>query len=123
MDIDERIAQRFQIVEVNGRVVHESARFAIGGYFAAHDALFLVEFPIVLLEKRLQIVFRDVENAFDGAFGFPLADGARIGTLPQNKRKRAEDDGFSGSRFARDYGKTLLEIDFQLVNQRVMVNV
>ena len=112
MDVDDALAQQLQRGERYGGVVDEGTTLACGGNLAAHDALGVVLY-LVVLKQRFQAVARDVEGALDDTLGGSCAYGSGLGTLAREQAYGTEEDRLTGTRLTCDDRETRGKVEVE----------
>src|SRR5690554_3908653 len=121
MNIYQPVAQLFQIIQIDGRIVYECPRFAVCPDLASQDTFIGIILPLPFIKKLLQIVPGKIENTLDGAFLLILLDKPTICTLSQNQRQGTQDNRFSGPGFTGNYREAFVKIDLERIYQRVIL--
>ncbi len=123
MNIDQELAQLFQLLGSRRAAVDEGARAASGFNHAAHQQHIVVAGQIIFPQPvgQAAIGWRGEFGRHLGARG-AFAYHAGIGTLAKNQRDGIEQDGLAGAGLASEHGKTGREIQRKLFDQNEIAN-
>ena len=100
--VDEPLAQFLEQGQRRRGVVDESPALARCGQLAPHYAVVGVVLYVVLAEKLLHVVAREVEMGLDDTLRRPCLDGLGVGPLTEQQTNGTEYDALSGARLARN---------------------
>ena len=121
VDVDELRAQLAQLRERHGHVVDEGAAFARRRDDAREGALLLVV-ELVALEEGAQVTAREVEEPLDLAVAGRILDGRTVVLGAEQQPECAEQDGLAGARFAGDDVQMRVQLEFELLDERVVLD-
>ena len=122
MDIDEPLAQLFELRYGHGGIVDKGARLTGGRELAAQDALVGIVLYIILLKKSGKVIVPDIEVSLDDGFLRGIGHDTYIGPLSQNERQRTQNDRLSGSGLTGYHRQPGLESNLHAVYQRIVAN-
>ena len=121
VDVDELRAQLAQLRERHGHVVDEGAALARRRDDAREGALLLVV-ELVALEEGAQVTAREVEEPLDLAVAGRILDGRTVVLGAEQQPECAEQDGLAGARFAGDDVQMRVQLEFELLDERVVLD-
>jgi hypothetical protein len=101
MEVYEQGCQLVQRAEVYRRIIHECPAFPAGADLPADDASRLIVQLLIAQGIAESSVFANLELRFHDALLRFIDQYGRIGTLPEDQGKSAEDDAFTRAGFAR----------------------
>ena len=119
VNVDQACPQFAQLRQLHRDIVDESAAFARRGD-DAREGRFGGVVEVVLVEERLHVAPRQVENPFDRAVARRVLHRRTVVLGPQQQSEGSEQDGFSGSRLTRDDVQVRVQLHFELVDKRVI---
>ena len=121
MDIYQSGSKHLELSHTGGCVVDEGTTLARCRQFATNDATLPIEIQVLALEEFIQPIATEVKFSFDDATILASFDAAGVGTLSQQQTNGAEQDTLAGTRLASDHAEAPVEVDVQLVNERVVL--
>ena len=121
VDVDELRPQFAQLGELYGYVVDEGAALARRRDDARQRALLLVV-ELVLLEEGTQVAAREVEEPLDPAVAGRILDGCAVAPGAEQQPQGAEQYRLSGARFAGDDVQMRVQLEFELLDERVVLD-
>ena len=121
VDIEQAPAQLLHRGERCGQVAHERTALAGRRDDASQDDLFVVV-QLVLLEKRLQTEPPEREQPLHDAVFRSILHGRTVVLVAQQQPQRPQQNRLAGTRFTRYDVQMLVQLQFEVVDQRVIFN-
>jgi hypothetical protein len=116
--VDQLIAEALQNGKGRGRSIDKLSIGSGRGEIALYDQFRLVALQPGIFEERGELrQVRSFKNRFYRACFRPGPDQRFVGPFSKEQLEGADDDGFSGSGFARDRGEPGGEVPFKILDQ------
>ena len=121
VDVDEQAAERLQVLEIHGLAVDEGTRPPIRADEPAQRARRVVVEPALGEPAESTVVFRHVERHADLRTLRVVANGGGVRSVAQGEPERIDENGFAGARLAGHDVQAAAELDFDFVNDGVVL--